>query len=1444
MRGSKDYVLVNVDTAKLDAEWKASDPPGFYVGPGGTENAIHGRYERFQKWLKDNPGTPIEAPLISYNDYDDRGGVSFTNGRHRFAVLRDMGYPRVSVMVPMSQAKTFRTPKFAAYSNASTQVNVPDNIAGKLEQFSKALIPDEDLAGKGREMQAHITLKYGVDEDAEGLRRAVQGVTPFPVTFGKLHVFTPSEASEGTAPIVIEVVGSGLKTLKEKIDAEIGNRPDNFPDYQPHITLAYVKPDVSQKYEGLDGLKGISFMVREVALSRKSETQEVVQLERAMGMHASKSPKLAAEEDPYGKVQNVVTEMMAVLSPGLPRPTIKIVNRAAEPTGGDCHWRYGQDANGQVYADENTTISIQSDMVGNDKLLPRVVAHELAHHEDLLLNERPKVLRMGLDAYKMLQYRGYGHGSGWRAIARRFNAKYGANFVTEKMLIDKNEIVQPRRNVYVLINEFKYGPRGVRLGWQYAFNLSRQAMDYLSKLNWEGGEYRLVQTDDPDFGRGKAKIGQFNGWNLARSKDVEEKLAKLWAEAPNADISKVGAEITDPEEKQHFQTYTEMREARVKEYAAFIELADEQRGAPEHAMLRIQHHPLGAGVYSFVVEHCGDLTHRMNERVAIINGSFGYGSVKEKTEKVLRVLENAYGFEREMQGNMRGNYGVQKDGKLKGKTLDEAIADFKAVSKRYAEAHAALRVYNRPQTLARDAAVSLGNWDFDGARSTLNMLKAMIDAGQEAWIAEASKGAPKGKTGAKFVDNTTYYHGSPSGELRGAAYGLHIGTFQAAKDALTARIGYPAQGEWDGTREYGKTLLMGKKSLAKHGIFPTGYSAGGQGTPLPDEDFYPGDWANKAKFSDGTQVAPTMKPDIFPVKIVGDMVNTPNDPRQDFKANSIMRGQITRGQARRGVYYKNVSEDEGSISAVVPDGSFIQKVGSKIAGAMWDKVKEFKNGKMLFYKDTVTIQVTPDSDVNNFSVEVRLWDTEGKMQDGSKGHAHVTHYPKKFVGYDPDLSRIGMLPITEDHSIVIPEAVWKDPNYPVKAPFTREQKEEAATKEYAYYMANYPWNKKANSKPYAEWTQEEKNRDWAERNKLPIENNRVRLYHATPSATAAIIDREGLRKGSFLAQDGATAMQQAGRDRGLKARGLVLYEAWVPLGTFHGSTWAQTIPDLTPEQLSLRRVNSKKTAAADAWEQLKQDWRAGIVYHGTTVDIARIIAKDGFRGLEFIEILNEVLSKYGKTIDQIPRKRQKALESLERSYSMEHHLVSTTPAGEVATRFAGQGGEVAAQIEAYVTGKWSTRDVKNSRISGEPAVVVARIKNFQGSHHQEQVENVIKGWERLMSEPSKVTNLSYTKEEAVQHSWQQYTNFLCKPEDLEYLGTLVGSDLEKLKQGPFLMTFDKSSSHKTPPLSDTRYDSGDYGEGLENNGYANIPERTHGVEGLPALETLIPEEFE
>jgi len=94
--------LVTVDVAKVDRAWKSTGE--HYIGLNGHGATID-RLERFASWLSENPGKAIEASVVYLTD--ERNWVWFHDGRHRFAVLRDLGYRTIKVAVRREQAAQF-----------------------------------------------------------------------------------------------------------------------------------------------------------------------------------------------------------------------------------------------------------------------------------------------------------------------------------------------------------------------------------------------------------------------------------------------------------------------------------------------------------------------------------------------------------------------------------------------------------------------------------------------------------------------------------------------------------------------------------------------------------------------------------------------------------------------------------------------------------------------------------------------------------------------------------------------------------------------------------------------------------------------------------------------------------------------------------------------------------------------------------------------------------------------------------------------------------------------------------------------------------------------------------------------------------------------------------------------------------------------------------------
>lgn len=178
--------------------------------------------------------------------------------------------------------------KTAAYKTNSTQIDVPTDIAQEILAKGKQLIPDDkELGGDGRETEPHITLKYGVQDDLNALQELMATQSPFIVRLGKTHVFPPSESSDGMTPVVVEVLAPELEVLRSAIDKAIGDRTDDF-EYKPHLTIAYVKPEVASAYDGSDTFEGLVFIVDAVMLSQKNGTKVQVALGGEQNKIASK----------------------------------------------------------------------------------------------------------------------------------------------------------------------------------------------------------------------------------------------------------------------------------------------------------------------------------------------------------------------------------------------------------------------------------------------------------------------------------------------------------------------------------------------------------------------------------------------------------------------------------------------------------------------------------------------------------------------------------------------------------------------------------------------------------------------------------------------------------------------------------------------------------------------------------------------------------------------------------------------------------------------------------------------------------------------------------------------------------------------------------------------------------------------------------------------------
>jgi 2'-5' RNA ligase len=129
---------------------------------------------------------------------------------------------------------------------------LPWKIAEEIRQWGLNNISDEDLIGDGRESSIHVTLKYGLhNHDPFELRPLLQNYGPIEITLGKFSIF-----ENGKEDVVkISVRSPRLVKLNSIITNQFENT-ETHPEYIPHITICYVKPELGKKYDGNTTFEG------------------------------------------------------------------------------------------------------------------------------------------------------------------------------------------------------------------------------------------------------------------------------------------------------------------------------------------------------------------------------------------------------------------------------------------------------------------------------------------------------------------------------------------------------------------------------------------------------------------------------------------------------------------------------------------------------------------------------------------------------------------------------------------------------------------------------------------------------------------------------------------------------------------------------------------------------------------------------------------------------------------------------------------------------------------------------------------------------------------------------------------------------------------------------------------------------------------------------------
>jgi len=207
------------------------------------------------------------------------------------------------------------------------------------------------------------------------------------------------------------------------------------------------------------------------------------------------------------RIDDHVTTYMGLLDIRGERPTVKLRSNLGSKWLGRSTWSSRRP--------HTTLLELQQAILGEDRTLERVIAHEMIHHRDALAISANDLVLMGVGI------KPESHGASFREGAARVNAVRGPGFVTE--FSDKEYRHAPSlKKFFVLITPL---PNGL-LGWTWAARLGDKAKDWANDLVARGS--RLVQTTDERWTRGR-KIVRYGGYSVPRDSQEAKLLQDLYA---------------------------------------------------------------------------------------------------------------------------------------------------------------------------------------------------------------------------------------------------------------------------------------------------------------------------------------------------------------------------------------------------------------------------------------------------------------------------------------------------------------------------------------------------------------------------------------------------------------------------------------------------------------------------------------------------------------------------------------------------------------------------------------------------------------------------------------------------------------------------------------------------------------------------------------------------
>lgn len=153
-------------------------------------------------------------------------------------ILHENGQVHDYCTTQVNMNRYFSTDEYVRLWNIATSIPAQDIYEN----------PQDDSFGL--EHQYHCTIYYGLTNDNAflSLDSELSNYGVVTAKIGKINAFRGT--NDNYDVLKIEVISPQLQGLHDKVGDCCNHKEDSFPEYVPHITVAYIKPGTCKGYEG------------------------------------------------------------------------------------------------------------------------------------------------------------------------------------------------------------------------------------------------------------------------------------------------------------------------------------------------------------------------------------------------------------------------------------------------------------------------------------------------------------------------------------------------------------------------------------------------------------------------------------------------------------------------------------------------------------------------------------------------------------------------------------------------------------------------------------------------------------------------------------------------------------------------------------------------------------------------------------------------------------------------------------------------------------------------------------------------------------------------------------------------------------------------------------------------------------------------------------------